>query len=331
MKIIFKRKNFAAALLMALSLLATALGVMLFGAPAAAQAAETGYSINFEEETITIVEGYEVYTAETEGTKIESGSSITAYIGETLYIQQTGSAKRTAITIPARPPALNITPIPIDYEEEKFAPPPGTDTSNWEYSTDSTIWNDVPNGMALLEMGWDGSAEKSYYFRIGATDTSFASVSTAWCITAPARPAKPADPTPVKVTSDSITIKIVDRQEYRIYPANSELGSWTTLTAATDGNYTWEPLQPGTKYTIETRTKGGENEYYVEQFASYPAETTVTTLYMGPVTVGTEDHPDRDPEQRVSLQGVASRIRWYYDHRRQIYHARRKCGDQSSF
>ena len=39
MKIIFKRKKFAAALLMALSLLALALGVLLFGAPAAAQAA----------------------------------------------------------------------------------------------------------------------------------------------------------------------------------------------------------------------------------------------------------------------------------------------------
>ena len=304
MKIIFKRKNFAAALLMALSLLATALGVMLFGAPAAAQAAETGYSINFEEETITIVEGYEVYTAETEGTKIESGSSITAYIGETLYIQQTDSAERTAIDIPARPPALNITPIPIDYEEEKFAPPPGTDTSNWEYSTDSTIWNDVPDGMALSEMGWDGSAQKSYFFRIGATDISFAGVNTTWCITAPARPAKPVDPTPVKVTSDSITIKIVDRQEYRIYPANSEPGSWNTLTAATDGNYTWEPLQPGTKYTIETRTKGGKDEYYVEQFASYPAETTVTTLYIGTVDVGTEGGGTASASLASAVQGT---------------------------
>ena len=278
MKIIFKRKKFAAALLMALSLLALALGVLLFGAPAAAQAAETDYSINFEEETITIVEGYEVYTAETEGTKIESGSSITEYIGKTLYIQQTGFAERTAITIPARPQALNIAPISIDYEEEKFTPPSGTDTSNWEYSTDSAqTWNDVPDGMALSEMGWDGSAQKSYFFRIGATDISFASVSTAWCITVRARPAKPAEPKPVKVTSDSITIVIEDRQEYRIYLVNSEPGPWSTLTAATDGNYTWETLQPGTKYTIETRTKGGKDEYYVEQFASYPASITVTT------------------------------------------------------
>lgn len=305
MKIIFKRKKFAAALLMALSLLATALGVMLFGAPAAAQAAETGYSINFEEETITIVEGYEVYTAKTEGTKIESGSSITAYIGETLYIQQTGSAERTAITIPARPQALNISVISIDYEEEKFASPPGTDTSNWEYSTDSAqTWNDVPDGMALSEMGWDGSAQKSYYFRIRATDISFAGVETTNHITVPARPAKPADPTPVKVTSDSITIVIEDRQEYRIYSVNSEPGPWSTLTAATDGNYTWEPLQPGTKYTIETRTKGGENEYYVEQFASYPADTTVTTLYIGTVDVGTEGGGTASASSASAVQGT---------------------------
>ena len=71
------------------------------------QPADDRYTINYAEETITIGEGYEAYTEATEGTQIQSGGSITAYIGESLYIQQTGSETtgRTEISIPARPQA----------------------------------------------------------------------------------------------------------------------------------------------------------------------------------------------------------------------------------
>ena len=62
-------------------------------------------SINFAEETITISEGYEVYTAATDGAKIQSGSSIASYIGKSLYLQKSGAEDpgRTEISIPARP------------------------------------------------------------------------------------------------------------------------------------------------------------------------------------------------------------------------------------
>ena len=171
------------------------------------QPADSRYTIDYAEETITIGEGYEVYTAETSGDKIENNSSITAYIGQSLYIQKTGSETtgRTAISIPARPEAPTFTAT-IDYSGEKLNFPSGTNTSNLEYSTDNTSWNDIPSGAALSEMGWDGNAEKIYYFRTGATDASFASSATTTPITAPARPAKPADPTTVEVTSNSITI-----------------------------------------------------------------------------------------------------------------------------
>ena len=71
------------------------------------QPADDRYTINYAEETITIGEGYEVYTEATEGTQIQSGGSIPAYIGESLYIQQTGSETtgRTEISLPARPQA----------------------------------------------------------------------------------------------------------------------------------------------------------------------------------------------------------------------------------
>lgn len=149
-----------------------------------------GYTINFEEETISIKEGYEIYTAETEGDKIQSGDSITAYIGQSLYIQESSSSMRTAISIPARPSAPSLEPN-------------------------------------------------------------------------------------VKITASSITILPVDKEkEYRIYPSNGEPGPWSTLTVATDDSYTWEDLQPGTEYTIETRTQASK---YSENFASRPASITVTT------------------------------------------------------
>ena len=75
------------------------------------QPADDRYTINYSDETITLANGYEVYTAETGSDKIESNSSITEYIGQTLYLQQTGSETtgRTAISIPARPQAPGTT------------------------------------------------------------------------------------------------------------------------------------------------------------------------------------------------------------------------------
>lgn len=69
-----------------------------------------GYTINYIAETITVKEGYEVSTAEIGGTPIGSNSSITDYIGKTVYIRkaQTGTqspSNWTAVTIPARPTA----------------------------------------------------------------------------------------------------------------------------------------------------------------------------------------------------------------------------------
>lgn len=277
----------------------TVLALCLSLLPAPALAAEgdlpTGCSINFAEETITIPEGSSLYETADSTTALFTANGennntydITKHIPSSgqqsakLYLQAPeteGAAEtgRTEISIPARSQAPTATIITIDYDEEKISSGPGTVTSNWEYSTDSTstAWNDVPSGMALSEMGWDGNTPKTYYFRSGATDTSFASSATTIPITAPARPAKPADPTTVEVTSNSITIEVVSGQEYRL----GSSGDWEALqgTAGSDGQtvYTYENLTPGTEYTIETRTPADGT--IVQKFASHPASITVTT------------------------------------------------------
>ena len=261
------------------------------------QPADDRYTINYAEETITIAEGYDVYTAEADGEKIENNSSITAYIGKSLYIQKTGSETtgRTEISIPERPEAPTVTAT-IDYDEEKLSFSTDVTATNLEYalSQSDSDWKDVPSSAALSEMGWDGNAEKTYYFRTGATDASFASSATTTSITAPARPEKPAAPTTVEVTSNSITIKVVFGQEYRL----GSSGDWETLTGTTgsDGQtvYTYDNLNSGTEYTIETRYKSGQDSDGTEQFASHPASVTVTTKNSAGAapTVGAADVTD---------------------------------------
>lgn len=126
-------------------------------------------------------------------------------------------------------------------------------------------------------MEWDGTETKNYYFRTKATDSSFASASNSTYVEAKARPSAPSFSPTVTKTANSITISpVAKNQEYRIYPSNSTPGEWETLSA-TDSSYTWENLQPGTEYTIETRIKAGPDASYQDQFASWPANITVTT------------------------------------------------------
>lgn len=73
-----------------------------------APAENEGYAISCADETITVTESYEVYTAQTGGTKVESGGQITP--GATYYIRKTETGTQapsdwTAITVPPRPAA----------------------------------------------------------------------------------------------------------------------------------------------------------------------------------------------------------------------------------
>lgn len=266
------------------------------------QPADDRYSIDYEEETITIAEGYSLYNQQSDGEAIfsstseNSTTSLTNYIQSTdqkLYLQapttgEGGSSDRREITIPARPQAPNTYSVSIDYSEEKLDFPPGLTATTLEYATELTNpeWKDVPSGAALAEMGWNGSVKKTYYFRSGATNSSFASSSTTQYVEVNSRPNAPATPTLIEVTSNSITIQVTSGQEYRLGPS----GEWKTLqgTTGSDGKtvHTFENLTPGTSYTIETRTPADNN--VKSQFASHPASVTVTTKYeteLGNLTV----------------------------------------------
>ena len=247
------------------------------------QPADDRYTINYAEETITIGEGYEVYTSATDGTQIQSGGSITAYIGESLYLQKTDSETtgRTAISIPDRPEAPETNNINISYSDEKLtiAPDAGFSANNLEYTTQLSQtgqeWTAVPESLSLSEMGWTGN-QMYLYFRIKATETSFASEATTTGVQIPSRPTAPTNAgTVTNQTQNTIMIGLENGQEYRCGTG----GTWGDWQTDSDGLITFENLSPGTEYTIQNRYQSGRNETTgQEHFASFTNSTTSVTL-----------------------------------------------------
>ena len=259
------------------------LSLILLPYVAVAQDSDAGYTIDYAAETITIAEGFSLYAAESGGnatftsTSGNNTTSLTEYIQSTekkLYLQAPASEEgeqpdRREITIPARPQAPTLTSATIDYSEEKISFASDVTVSNLEYalSQSDPNWQDVPSGAALSEMEWDGSTEKTYYFRTGATDSSFASSATTTPITAPARPAAPNDLNLMDYTDVSVTYYVGEGVQCRL----GNEGDWVTL-GQNETDHTFNDLTPQTTYTIYARKPATES-----QFASAEASDEVTT------------------------------------------------------
>lgn len=98
-----------------------------------------GYTIDYEDETITVQDGYEVYTAQSGGTQITSGS-ITDHLGQTLYIRKTetdthNASDWTEFTIAPRPAAPIVNAVDETIQGKQDGKVTGVDTT-MEYSTD---------------------------------------------------------------------------------------------------------------------------------------------------------------------------------------------------
>lgn len=68
------------------------MAVTIIKARQEAPKAHEGYEINYRKETIEINDGYEVYTAETDGKELLSGERITGYLGKAVYIRKAEKA-----------------------------------------------------------------------------------------------------------------------------------------------------------------------------------------------------------------------------------------------
>ena len=104
-----------------------------------------GYTINYATETISIDTGCEVYTAQSGGTQITSGS-ITDYLGQTLYIRKTETGTHNAsgwteFTIASRPNAPSVNAVDETIKDKHDGKVTGVDTT-MEYKVGDGEWQD---------------------------------------------------------------------------------------------------------------------------------------------------------------------------------------------
>ena len=224
------------------------LSLILLPYVAVAQDSDERYTINYEEETITIAEGYEVYTAATDGEKIGNNSSITDYIGQSLYIQQTGSETtgRTAISIPARPAAPNDLNL-MDY----------TDVSVTYYVGEGVqcrLGNEgewVTLGQNETDYTFTGlTPQTTYtvYARNPATESQFASAEASDEVTTKSSAAEAPEMT-YEVTANSITLSYSAPWQYQ-----TSDDEWISV----EGSKEFTSLEAATEYTFTVRVAESE-------------------------------------------------------------------------
>ena len=145
----------------------------------AAPVENKGYSIDYTAETLTVKDGYGVNTAEDfTGSEITNGSSLTDYLGTTLYIRhkadKNGAPASTAVSIsvPARPEAPDAKGVNETFENENDGKIIGlVAETDYEISNDNGLnWEDATlNGTEIT-----GLAPDTYLVRAKSTKTSFA-------------------------------------------------------------------------------------------------------------------------------------------------------------
>ena len=145
----------------------------------AAPVENEGYSIDYTAKTLTVKDGYEVNTAaDFSDSEIASGSSLTDYLGTTLYIRhkadENGAPASTAVSIsvPTRPAAPDAKGVNETFENENDGKITGlTAGTAYEISTDNgQNWKDATlNGTEITDL-----APGTYLVRAKSTKTSFA-------------------------------------------------------------------------------------------------------------------------------------------------------------
>ena len=265
------------------SVVNTNTGTIIRG-PQSAPTPGEGYTIDYKEETLSILSGYEVFTAQNGGTEIFSGG-LSDSLGKTFYIRKAEyitqfASDRTEFTIPTR----------------RKAPDAPTVTDR----TDTTITIDAVDGMEYRledngqwQTGQDGSltfggltAEKTYtiYARYAAVTSSespaFVSEESRAQATTKAAPGQAPAVTGIDATDTTITL-----------PYNAE---WEYSTDKQNWNSTHEftGLMAATEYTFyvrvaETDDAEASTETKVKVYTAYaaPAAGTGYTIHFDTETL----------------------------------------------
>ena len=216
----------------------------------AAPAAGTGYTIDYEEEIITIQSGYEVNTAEDfGGTGIASGGSLADCTGQTLYIRHTADAGgapasvAVPVSIPARPAAPGVTGGILNIS--------GVDTT-MEYSTDQgAAWT------AFTAETISGINAGTYLVRYAAVaGTSFASERVEITVTRPSSGSSGGGS-----YTGAVGGYYANGSTYLI-PSDATQGTWEQETTS-DGSIGWRFKLTDGSYAADRWIKALWNDQYL--------------------------------------------------------------------
>ncbi len=250
-----------------------------------------GYTIDYEDETITVQDGYEVYTAQSGGTQVASGSKIEP--GETYYIRRAETTTQeasefTAFTVAERP----ATPVAPNVMGKTDTSLTISTESGCEYAIgEADNWISV-SGSEYTFTGLTPGTDYTISVRVPATASTFASDAASTTVTtktataeAPAAPPESA----ITVTDGSITVTgSVSGQEYAVLPAGQQPqeDDWQ----AGGGDLTFNNLEHSTQYVVWTRTE--ETDTAMPSQASSVSVTTAAKTpdsYTDGVTVNYTD------------------------------------------
>ena len=244
-------------------------GTIIKGSQSTPGAGE-GYTIDYEKETITIQDGYEVFTAKSGGTEIASGSSLSGSLGQTFYIHKAEYITQKAsdwaeLTIPTRqstpaaPQVTDRTHVSITIAAEDGAAYRLGDTGQWQTGTDGS----------LTFSGLTAGQTYTIYARCPAVTTgsspAFGSEETSIQVTTKAAPGQAPVVTGIVVTDTTITLPDNATWEY-----STDGQTWDSTRAFTG-------LNPATAYTYYVRVKGTDTT-----MESQIAAVTVYTAYATP-------------------------------------------------
>ena len=255
-----------------------------------APAADTGYTIDFDAETIDIADGYEIFTSEDAATEITDGS-ITDYLGETIYIRTEENANHepsgwTEIKIPARPAqpgnAVTVTDETVMNKNDGTATiPAGMEyivVKPGEDAPDSEAdWKNAPVGPANPK---DLSVGTQIVVRVEATGTKPHGLEQTYTVN--------ASETTLTVEFDSMGGSDVEDDTGIAYGGKAEEPTDPTRAGyAFDGWYKESTL--ATAWDFEEDTVTGNMTLYAKWTLDAPASVTVTGA----------------PEESVTYDGTA--------------------------
>lgn len=237
--------------------------------------ATTPFTIDFEAEKIASIETGWLLSENLDGSNpILVGASITDLIGKKIYMHK--GVENYPYTLPARPLAGNMK---IDYINERTG---YRITERTSHSTDPAMQNATKGTGDYVAL----TPGEDMYFRIDATDSSFASSITKLVV--PERPAAPAAPKAKSITHDAFTLEGIPNGEYCI-------ASFAAITAVQTGVWQADPAFSGlsalTAYTTQQRTAAVKGV----SFASLPAGAEIKTKEAPPGPSPTNTDPSPSP------------------------------------